>query len=175
MSAKVGTLPDGIGEENIQPLAGWRRHASPLSLVVFGAVVALALTGWLGHERTWRAEGSGAALEVHAPEIIRNGEFLEIRIRVSAHSPITQLVVGVEESLWEDFTINTMIPAATDETSEDGEFRFTFAELRPGAVFLFKVDAQINPDILGGNDGAITIYDGEDRLSTVDVAIMVLP
>ena len=32
---------------HIRPIEGWRRHASPLSLVVFGVVVALALSGWL--------------------------------------------------------------------------------------------------------------------------------
>lgn len=167
--------PDGIGDEHARPRASWRRHASPLSLVAFGTVVALAFTGVLGHERDWRAEADGAQLLVHAPEITRNGEFLEMRITVESDEPIGELVVGIESALWEDLTVNTMIPAPTDEESADGEFRFTFAELEPATSFLLKIDLQVNPDIVGGNEGAVTVYDGAERLVETMTSITVLP
>jgi hypothetical protein len=167
--------PDGIGDEHAQPIEGWRRHASPLALVVFGTVIVLAVAGLLGREADWRAEGNGVRLAVHTSEIIRNGEFFEMRIRVEADAPIGELVIGVGEGLWEDMTVNTMIPAATDEASADGEIRFTFADLEADTPFLFKVDLQVNPDIVGGNQGAVTVYDGADPVATTDVSIMVLP
>ena len=175
MSTETTTYPDGIGDEHVRPLAGWRRHASPLSLVVFGAVVLLALTGMLGHERQWDARGGSTSLTVHMPETIRNGEFLEMRITVESDEPIAELVVGIDQPIWEDMTVNTMIPAPADEASENGEFRFTFADLAAGAPFLLKVDAQVNPDIVGGNEGTITVYDGEEPLAEVAVEIGVLP
>jgi hypothetical protein len=175
MSTQTPTFPDGIADDHVRPIEGWRRRASPLSLVVFGVIVALALSGWLGRERTWSAEAQGTALEVHAPEIIRNGEFLEMRVRVTADQPIGELVIGIDESMWEDVTVNTMIPAATDEASEDGEVRLAFAELAAGTPFLFKIDMQINPDIVGGNDGTLTVYDGETELVATDLSITVLP
>ena len=175
MTPPRATMPDGIHEQHVRPLAGWRRHASPLSLGVFGAVVLLAMTGMLGHERQWDARGGATALTVHMPEIIRNGEFLEMRITVKSTDPIGELVVGIDQELWEDMTVNTLIPAASDEQSEDGEFRFTFAELAAGTPFLLKVDAQVNPDIVGGNRGTITVYDGEDPLAEVAVEMGVLP
>jgi hypothetical protein len=168
-------FPDGIAEDNVRPIEGWRQQASPLSLVVFGVIVALALSGFLGRERTWSAEAGGMSLEVHVPEIIRNGEFLEMRVRLVSDEPIEELVIGIDESLWEDVTVNTMIPAAAEEASEDGETRFTFAELPAGTSFLFKVDMQINPDILGGNAGTLTAYDGEAELVATDLSITVLP
>jgi hypothetical protein len=168
-------FPDGIAEDNVRPIEGWRRQASPLSLVVFGVIVAVALSGWLGRERTWSAESEGTSLAVHAPEIIRNGEFLEMRVRLMSDRPIEELVIGIDESLWEDVTVNTMIPAASDEASEDGETRFTFAELPAGTSFQFKVDMQINPDILGGNAGTLTVYDGDTELVATDLSITVLP
>jgi hypothetical protein len=168
-------VPDGIAEEHVRPVAGWRRHASPLALVVFGTVMVLGMTGLLGREAEWRAEGNGVRLEVHTSEILRNGEFFEMRVRVEADEPITELVIGVESALWEDLTVNTMIPAASDETSEDGEFRFTFAELQAGTPFLMKIDLQVNPDIVAGNEGTVSVYDGEEPLATTDVTIAVLP
>ena len=167
--------PDGIEERHIQPLAGWRRHASPLSLVVFGAVVLLAMTGFLGHEREWTTEAAGTTLSVHMPELIRNGEFFEIRVAVESDRPIGEPVIGIDQAIWEDMTINTLIPAATDEASEDGEFRFTFAELPAGTPFLLKIDAQVNPDILGGNEGTIVVYDGNELIADVHVDLWVLP
>ena len=167
--------PDGIGEEHERPAVAWRRHASPLSLVVFASVVVLGLTGVLGHERDWRAESNGTQLTVHGPEVIRNGEFLELRIQVSSAEPIGELVVGISAGLLEDLTVNTMIPAPAEEESADGEFRFTFAELEPSTEFLLKIDLQVNPDIVGGNEGAVTVYDGEQRLVETEIGITVLP
>lgn len=174
-SKRRPAFPDGIDEASIQPVAPWRRHASPLGLMVFGLVVVLALTGVLGHERSWAAEGGGIRLEVHAPEVIRNGEFFELRVRVAAETDVDELVIGIEESLWEDVTVNTMIPAAANETSADGEVRFTFAELADGTEWLLKVDLQVNPDIVAGNDGTITVYDGDTPLTSADLTITVLP
>lgn len=167
--------PDGIGQEHVAPRTDWRRHASPLSLVVFGSVIVLGLTGVLGHERDWRSEGDGVGLAVHAPETTRNGEFFEMRITVEADVAIDELAIGVDQALWEDMTINTMIPAATEESGEDGEFRFAFGPIQAGTTFDLKVDAQVNPDIVGGNEGALTVYDGDRPVTTVDIGIMVLP
>lgn len=167
--------PDGIGEKHTRPSGGWRHHASPLALVVFGLVIVLGLTGLLGREADWRAEENGVRLAVHSSEIIRNGEFFEMRISVEADEPIDELVVGVDEELWKDMTVNTMIPGAADESSADGEFRFTFAELDAATPFILKVDVQVNPDIVAGNTGAITVYDGETSLATTDISITVLP
>ena len=167
--------PDGIGKEHASPKTGLGRHASPFSLVVFGAVIVLGLTGVLGHERDWRSEANGVRLTVHSPETTRNGEFFEMRVSVEADRPIEELAIGFDEALWEDMTVNTMIPAATEETGTDGEFRFVFGPIEAGTTFDFKIDLQVNPDIVGGNAGAITVYDGDRALTAVDIGVMVLP
>lgn len=167
--------PDGIHEGHVLPIKGWRRHASPLSVVVFGLVLVLGLTGVLGHERTWTAEANDVVLTIESPETIRNGEFLEMRIGVESGRTIGELVVGVQESLWEDMTVNTMIPAAADEEFVDGEFRFTFGPMEPGNEFMLKADLQVNPDIVAGNSGTITVYDGDEPIVDTTIEIVVLP
>jgi hypothetical protein len=169
------TFPDGITDEHVAPRTGWRQHASPLSVVVFGSVIVLGMAGFLGHERDWVAEEGGATLRVHAPETIRNGEIFETRITVEAGEAIDELVIGVDQALWEDMTVNTMIPAAGEELSEDGEFRFTFGPIEAGTTFELKVDLQVNPDILFGNEGSVTLYEGDEELAAVDLAVSVLP
>jgi hypothetical protein len=168
-------FPDGIRAEHVTSSHGWRRHASPLSLAVFAWVIVLGLTGVLGHEKDWRAEAEGVTLTVHAPEVTRNGEFFEMRIGVATDSDLENLGIGVDQALWEDMTVNTMIPAATEETGMDGEFRFTFGSLGAGTTFDFKLDLQVNPDIVGGNEGALTVYDGDRPITKVDIGMTVLP
>jgi hypothetical protein len=168
-------FPDGIAEEHAAPRTGWRQHASPLALVVFGSVIVLGMAGVLGHERDWVAEGDGATLQVHASEVIRNGEFFETRITIEAAEAIGEMAIGVDQALWEDMTVNTMIPAATEERSHDGEFRFDFGPMEAGSTFELKVDLQVNPDILGGNRGRVTLYAGEEELAAIDMDISVLP
>ena len=137
--------------------------------------MAFALTGLAGVEETLTDESETASLTWHSPARIRNGEFFEMRLSVDAHERIDELGVGIEAGLWEDFTINTFFPAATEETSEDGELRFTFGPLETGTSFLLKVDAQINPDMLWRNEGAVTVYDGDRPIGRVPVVIEVLP
>lgn len=75
------------------------------------------MTGVPGHERTWTAAAHGTTLTVEAPETIRNGEFFEMRISATSDGPFSQVAVGIDRALLADMTVNTMIPAATDEES----------------------------------------------------------
>ncbi len=134
-----------------------------------------ALSGLAGVEETRSAESGAATATWHAPARIRNGEFFEMRLTVEAHEPIDELVVAVDVALWEDFTVNTLFPAPSEEASENGQLRLTFGPLEPGATFEMKVDAQINPDMLWRNEGAVAVSDGDERLLEIPVVIEVLP
>ena len=168
-------LPDGLSEEHLHSPDGWRRRGGVIALIALSLLMLAALVGLAGVEETLAEESDVATVTWHAPHRIRNGQFLEMRLQVDAHERIDELVVGVEASLWEDFTINTLIPAAAEEASEDGELLFTFGPIEAGGSFLMKVDAQINPDMLWLNEGAVTVYDGEEVIVELPVVMEVLP
>lgn len=167
--------PDGLSREHELSPTGWRRRTSPLPIVALSVLMLAALVGLAGVEETLAEETDVATVTWHAPARIRNGEFLEMRLQVEASQRIEELVVGVEASLWEDFTVNTFLPAATEETSEDGELRFSFGPLEAGGSFLMKVDAQINPDMLWRNEGTVTVYDGDEAIVELPIVMEVLP
>jgi hypothetical protein len=166
--------PDGIGTEHARTL-GRTGHANPFGLILLGAVMLAAFLGWAGYEVDRSASAGDITLSWHAPERIRNGEFLEMRITIEASQQIDQLVLGVDEMLWRDFTINTLIPAPADELSQAGEFRFDFGALEAGQSRHVKIDGQINPDALGTNSGMLRAYDGDQLLLEMPVRFEVLP
>jgi hypothetical protein len=172
---KTSRPPDGISAEHIEEQTGWSRHATRTSLLVLSAVVAAALTGIFGAEASRHVENAGVSAVLHAPVRIRNGEMFEMRLGITSKRPIRSLVVGVDTTIWEDMTINSLVPSPGKESSENGEFRFEFGPLAAATNFLMKVDGQLNPDISGTNAGTIRIYDGEQLLAELPAEIGVLP
>jgi len=114
-------------------------------------------------------------MAVHMPTAIRNGEFLETAIEIRANMAIADATLAIETGLWRDITINTMIPAATEETFKDGEYRFAYGPLAEGETVRVKIDGQINPPLFGGNAGYITLYDGERLIGRRHFRIKVHP
>ena len=168
--------PDGIGPDHLEPHRGLARHASPVSIILLGALVAFGLSGLAG-SRSATSDVASAAVEVtvRTPTIVRNGEILETMIDIRPRRRIGKLVVGVEEGLWREVTINSMVPAAAEEGFEDGLFRFTFAALETGQPFLFKIDQQVNPGLGGKSRGRIVIFDDKERLAELPLELRVLP
>ena len=155
----------------------WHRHASPVSFGILALVLAAALSGLAGGQpsplRTKSFEA--ARLEVKTPSVIRNGEFFETRIRIEAARDVSDAVLAVSSSLWTDMTINTMIPAAAEESFKDGTHRFSYGKLRAGETLVVKIDGQINPPLFAGTRGDIALFDGERRLGSMPLQIKVLP
>ncbi|EQB14157.1 hypothetical protein RLDS_14635 [Sphingobium lactosutens DS20] len=172
-SVPAGEFPDGISPRNFVG----SRAANPLPPLFLGAILLAGLAGLFGGkpDMTRRIDSADARLTVKAPTVIRNGMFFETLVEVRARRPVAQLVIAMSDPLWRQMTINTMIPAASEESYSDGAQRFTFARLDAGDTFRFKVDGQINPSLLIGNRGDITILDGERRLVSMPVTMKVLP
>ena len=85
------------------------------------------------------------------------------------------LVIAISAPLWRQMTINTMIPAASEESYSQGAQRFSFGKLEAGDSFRFKIDGQINPSLFAGTRGEIAVLDGDRRIVGTPVTMKVLP
>lgn len=173
---KPADLPQGITELHLAPKM--RNPVPNLSALLFFAVILLAaLSGAFGGQPHPRlaSKTEGATLTVAAPQLIRNGEFFEMRMDFVAHRPIGDATLEISQSYWKDLTINTMIPAPQSEEAIDGKYRFSFGSLQPGARLSVKIDGQINPPLFAGNAGVIALYDGEQRVAAIPVQMKVWP
>jgi hypothetical protein len=167
-------FPDGVADRNVsEQRPGWNW----LSLVVLGAVMLAALLGVFGggKARPIVVDSATARFEVASPRTIRNGEFFEMRIRIEAKRPIAKAVLVVPASLWRDMTINSMIPAPSEEKAERGAFRFDYGALKAGDVLHVKVDGQINPPLFAGTSGTVELADDQRPIASVPLNIRVLP
>ena len=167
-------FPDGIAQADAD---GRGARLNWISLAVLGAVMLAALLGALGggKARSIAADAPAARLEVHTPRVLRNGMFFETRIHVAAKAPIADAVIVIPASLWRDMTVNTMIPAPSEEKAEKGNFRFSYRAMKPGDTLDIKIDGQINPPLFAGNSGSIALHDGERTIAAIPVEITVLP
>ncbi|MBW8296382.1 hypothetical protein [Sphingopyxis sp.] len=176
ITAATPTAPDGI-EEPLAQSRFWDRHASPISFIVLGGLLVAAVAGVFGGQPSPRVEADfgAATMRVQMPTVIRNGEFLETLIEIRANTAVEDATLAIETDLWRDITINTMIPAATEETFKNGEYRFAYGPLAEGEALRVKIDGQINPPLFGGNAGFIALYDGERLVGRRQFRIKVHP
>src|SRR3546814_7711339 len=116
-------MPALEGLEDAKPARQrfWDRHASPISILILGSLLLAAVLGFAGGQpsppRT--ADFGEARLTVKTPLIIRNGEFFETDLTLTAEAPLGDAVIAVTPSLWHDMTVNTMIPAPAEESFEE--------------------------------------------------------
>jgi hypothetical protein len=173
-SRSPSVYPDGIVPVDAD---GSGARLNWVSFAVLGAIMLAALLGVFGggKARSVVADAPAAQMEVDTPRVLRNGVFFETRIRVVARMPISDAVIVVPVSLWRDMTVNTMVPAPSEEKAEKGSFHFSYGELKPGDVLDIKIDGQINPPLFAGNSGSIELHDGKRSLVRVPLAITVLP
>ena len=170
-------IPDGIGDRHAQDQGGFARHANPLSILILGGMVVAAFLGAFGggQARPLSISTPTARVEVTTPRTLRNGEFFETRIGVTAKNDIADLVIAVPPKLWRDMTINTMIPAASEETFKAGAYRFSYGPLKRGESLTMKIDGQINPPLTLGTKGEVAVLDGETPIGALPFTIRVLP
>lgn len=168
--------PDGIAEGHIEPDHRLQGHSSVLSLCVLGALLAFALTGWLGAStRNERIDSAAAQVDLSVPKVLRSGSFSQTRIKVHARQDIDELVLAFEPSIWREVTTNSIVPSPAEETHAGGLLRFSFDSLDAGESFELHIQQQVNPSRFGMNQGRFVLLDGERPLMELPLSYLVLP
>ena len=175
-ASKTLEPPQGIGEIHIRTHR-WARHASPGSIIVIAALLITAMFGVFGGQPHPKRliDTPAAVIALQFPEILRNGQFFEMRARVKAKRDFTDMRLGISTAFWHDLTINTMIPAAAEENSTNGEFQFGYGPVKAGEEITIKFDGQINPPLFAGNKGYLTLMDGETVVARTPITLRVMP
>src|SRR3546814_16114757 len=110
--------------------------------------MAGALSGLLGgvHNRDLSIDTPAAAMRVHAPAVLRNGEFFEFRVQITARRDIAEPVIAISAPYWRDVTINPMAPPPAEETFSGDAIHFTYKAGKAGERPEKQIDGPINPE-----------------------------
>jgi hypothetical protein len=167
--------PDGIAEDHARARTGLQRHGGVLATVLCALVLALVVSGALGHRRSWSARSHGVSLAVRSYDVLRCGELYEMRVTVTTERDLDELGLEVGAELWRGITVNSLTPAAREEASGDGVFSFRFSRLPAGGTFVWQAGLQANPDAHGSRAGVVRVRDGVATLVALALEVEVLP
>jgi hypothetical protein len=169
-------MPYGIDAQHFEGCSqGWGRAS--LRFLVIAVPLLAAVLGLLGGgpASVTRAAGSGVALTIETPRVLRSGNWFESRIVVWPAVDIADLTIAVDQPLWRQMSIDTMAPDADKAQSRNGVFSYSFGPAKRGEPFMLKLDGQIQPRLLRRLDGRIAVRDGERVLVSAPVSVLVLP
>ena len=146
-------------------------------LVVFGLVLALGATGFLGvREGTAHAAAGGYDLTVTYPRVTRAGHAvpLAIEVRKAGAFGDTPLTLRISSRYFAMFDENGVLPAPSKETATDTHVVWEF-DPPPGDVFRVYFDTRTGPNRQRGTSGEVAVLVGDRPVVSVRVTTRVVP
>jgi hypothetical protein len=151
----------------------WVRRGA---LVVVAAIPVLALFNVFGQAPSDSTANSPAAtLIVLSPARVRGGLLFEARFTIIAHQELKNTALVLGRGWAEGMTINTLEPAPSQETSDNGRLSFQLGDIPAGQIFVFYMQFQVEPVTVGSRSQLAEVLDGPTRLVSLTRHMMVLP
>lgn len=116
-----------------------------------------------------------ATLELSAPTQLRGGLLFQARFDIKANKDIKDAVLVLDSGWAESMTINTIEPAAAEETSRDGSLAFDIGQIPQGKTWRQYMQFQVNPVNAGSQSQGVTLYDGNVPLLHMNRNVRVWP
>jgi hypothetical protein len=155
---------------------GFFRPVRYALLGLIGAFLLLGLFNLFGqHPDTVTATSAKADLELYAPDRVRGGLLYEARFTIRAHEDLTHAVLRLQPGWTESQQINTIEPSPLAETSRDGDLLLTLGPVEKGQKFVLYIEIQVNPTNVGRRSADVVLYDGDERLLTIERTLRVFP
>jgi hypothetical protein len=155
---------------------GWSPWGRRIAMAVLTAFAALGLASVFGQRATSTVvAGSGARLEVSAPERLRGGLLFQARFRIHADEAIDHPAIVLDPGWLEGMTINTIEPAPVDESSDGRRLSLQMAPLKAGDDTVLYMQFQVNPTRVGTRSQDVRLADGSRTLLVADRTVTVFP
>jgi hypothetical protein len=113
------------------------------------------------------ADSPAAALIVSAPNHVRGGLLFQARFTIIAHREIKNATLDLSRSWAEEMTINTLEPAPSQETSDNGRLSFQPGDIPAGQTFTFFMQFQVNPVAVGSRSQVAELLDAPSLWSVL--------
>jgi hypothetical protein len=145
-------------------------------MTLFALVVVIALSGAIGQpHKVSTARGEAATLQMSVPERVRGGLFFQARVDIRAARPITAPRLIFADGWLEGMQVNSIEPAAENESSRDGQLELSYPQVAGGERMRVYLQFEVNPTNVGRRSLDLELDDGTQRLARVERSITVLP
>jgi len=150
----------------------WARRGA---LLVVAVVPLLGLIDLFGQGAVVTgANASGASLTVDSPAHVRGGLIFTTEITVQARQQLHDMQLHFDRGWFEGMTFNGIAPQPANEDSQDGQVVYDYGSVQP-TTFKIWVSWQTNPTNVGNHRQNLSLYDGSQRLATVQRELTVFP
>jgi hypothetical protein len=140
------------------------------------AIVALALANVFGQRPdTTSAAAAAATVGLYAPSTVRSGLIFEARFDIRAQQELRDARLVLGPGWLEGMTLNTISPSPTDETSANGQLVLDLGRIHAGERHLLFLQFQVNPTNAGRRAQPVDLYDGSQRILSIDRTITIFP
>ena len=175
----MASTPDTLTLERHRELEGLYTSglvARRLGYTLLLIVAILGLLNVFGQQpSTTTVDAEAATFELHSPSHLRGGLLYMARFRVTAKQDLQKATLVLDPGWAENITINTIEPAPTDETSDNGRLSLELGPLPAGESYVLYMDFQVNPTNVGRQSQAVELRDGDTHISTISRTATVYP
>jgi len=174
----MADAPEGIALGRHRDLQG-RRHQVWVRrgiLSVIAVVPVLGLLNFFGQRPSdTEASGPAATLSLSAPERVRGGLLFQAHFTIEARRELKNAALLLHPDWLQGLTMNTLEPAPTEETSENGALRFEYGAIEAGKRFDVFLQFQVNPTAVGKRKQWVDLVDGETRVASIKRDLFIFP
>jgi hypothetical protein len=174
--SRMAAAPEGLTLAHDRDLQGRKWHPYvrwALLAALTGLLVAALLNAFGQRPETVTVDSPAASLSLYAPTRLRSGLYYEARFEIRAHSELEDAFLVLDPGWGEGMTINTIEPSPISEASRDGKFSFELGHIRAGRRYLLFIQLQVNPTNIGQHNADVVLYDGQQRLASIDRKVTV--
>jgi len=176
----VTEAPDTLTLERNRDLVGFYRGAIWFRrgvLLVLALIAALALANVFGQRASSVLSSSpDAALKLTAPTTVRGGDLWQARFHITAKQDLSKAILRLNPGWGDGLTINTIEPAPTNETSDNGQLSFELGSISAGSDFILFMQFQVNPTTVTWHRSQdVQLLDDKAVVATIHRTITALP
>ncbi len=174
----MADTPKGIVLRRHRDLEG-RRHQVWVRRAILTAIAVVPVLGLLNvfgqQPSETEVSAPAATLSLNAPERARGGLLFEAHLTIETRSELEHAALVLHPDWLRGMTMNTLEPAPTEETSENGALRFEYGKIPAGKRFDVFLQYQVNPTAVGERKQWVDLVDGETTVASIRRSLFIFP